>query len=197
MTEMKRRGFVLAGCVALAAAAGSARALEEPGEKPLRMTAFAVNLSGVGRSNSQTLQIVIERWTSDEDRKKLVDTLVEKGGDKLLDAVQDIKPRAGFIRTSTSLGWDIQYAREQPLASGGRRIVFATDRPMSFREVRNNSRSSDYEFMVCEIHLGADGKGEGKLATATKISYDKDKKQIELEDYGQQPVRLTQVTIDK
>jgi hypothetical protein len=68
---------------------------------------------------------------------------------------------------------------------------------MGFRELRNNTRSSDYEFMLCEIRLGPDGKGEGKLAAGTKITYDPEKKQVELENYGQEPVRLTQVTVDK
>jgi len=163
----------------------------------LRMTAFAVNMSGVGRARAETLQIAIERWSTDEERKALIDTLVESGSEKLMDAVQKIKPRAGFIRTSTSLGWDIQYARETELPSGGKRVVFVTDRPMGFYELRNNVRSTDYDFMLCEIRLGADGKGEGKLATATKITYDKEKKQVELENYGIEPVRLTQVTVDK
>jgi len=198
MTRLNRRALVVVGCLAGAVAAGrSLHAQDAEKPKPLSMTAFAVNLSGVGAARPQTLQIVIERWSTDEERKRLVDTLVEKGGEKLLDAVQDVKPRAGFIRTTSSLGWDIQYARQEELPSGGRRIVFATDRPIGFREARNQPRSSDYEFMVCEIRLGPDGKGEGKLAGATKISWDKEKKTIELEQYGQQPVRLTQVTVDK
>jgi hypothetical protein len=164
---------------------------------PLKLTAFAVNLSGVGRTNAQTLQITIERWSTDAERQMLIDTLVEKGSDKLLDAVDKIKPRAGYIRTTKSLGWDIQFARLQELPSGGRRIIFATDRPMSFYETRNNTRSADYDFMLCEIRLGPDGKGEGKLATAAKVSYDKDKKQVELENYGQEPVRLTSVKVEK
>ena len=163
----------------------------------LRLNAFAVNMSGVGSSRAQTLQIVIERWSTDEERAMLIDTLVEKSEDKLLDAVQKIKPRAGFIRTSSSLGWDIQFARQTDIPGGGQRIIFATDRPIGFREASNNTRSSDYEYMLCEIRLDANGKGEGKLATAAKVSYDKDKKQIELENYGQEPVRLTQVLIDK
>jgi hypothetical protein len=169
------------------------------GDKPaLSMTATAVNMSGVGRAGATSLTIVIERWSTDEERAKLVDTLVEKGSDKLLDTLDDIKPRAGFIRTNGSLGWDIQYARMQDLPSGGKRIIFATDRPMNFYEVRNNNRSTDYEFMLCEIRLNAEGtKGEGKLATAAKISYDKAEKRVEIENYGQQPVRLTQVTVDK
>jgi hypothetical protein len=163
----------------------------------LRLTAFAVNMTGIGRGGAGTLQIVIERWSTDAERAALINTLVESGSDKLLDAVQKIKPRAGFIRTNTSLGWDIQFARLTEIEGGSKRIVFATDRPMSFYEARNDTRSSDYEFMLCEMRIGADGKGEGKLAVSTKISYDKDKKSVEIENYGQEPVRLTQVTIDK
>ena len=163
----------------------------------LRLTAFAVNMTGIGRGGAGTLQIVIERWSTDAERAALINTLVESGSDKLLDAVQKIKPRAGFIRTNTSLGWDIQFARMTEIEGGSKRIVFATDRPMSFYEARNDTRSSDYEFMLCEMRIGADGKGEGKLAVSTKISYDKDKKSVEIENYGQEPVRLTQVTVDK
>jgi hypothetical protein len=164
----------------------------------LSLTAIALNMSGVGRTGRmETLQIRIDRWSTDQERAMLIDNLVERSDDKLLEALQKIKPRAGFIRTSTSLGWDIQFARQTDLPNGGKRIVFATDRPMGFREVANSSRSSDYEFMLCEVRLGPDGKGEGKLATAAKISYDKDQKKVEIENYGQEPVRLTQVTVDK
>jgi hypothetical protein len=165
--------------------------------KPLRLTAFAVNMSGVGRGGAQTLQIVIERWSTDEERKRLIDILVEKGSDKLLDALDDIKPRAGYIKTTRSLGWDIQFARLHEMPGGGRRIVFGTDRPIAFSEATNNTRSSDYEYMLCEIRLDASGKGEGKLAVAAKITFDKAQQKVEIENYGQQPVRLTQVTVDK
>lgn len=176
---------------------GSPAPAQDAKPKPFRMTAFAVNMSGVGRSGATTLQIAIENWSTDEQRTALINTLVESGSDKLLDAVQKIKPRAGFIRTNTSLGWDIQFARQTEIEGGGKRIVFATDRPMSFAEVRNSSRSADYEFMLCEIRLGPDGKGQGKLAVSAKVKWDKDKKQIEIENYGTEPVRLTQVTVDK
>ena len=199
MTPSTRHAAWIA-CLAAAVTSASALFAQDapaPAPVPFRMTAFAVNLSGIGRARPQTLQIVIERWSTDEERKKLLDTLVEKGGEKLYDVVQDIKPRAGFIRTTTSLGWDIQFARETATPSGGRRIIFATDRPISFREMRENTRSTDYDFIVCEIRLGPDGKGEGKLAVGTKVTFDRGRNQIELENYGQEPVRLTQVTVDK
>ena len=187
--------LALAGLL-LAAGARIAGAETAPAPK-LRLNAFAVNLSGIGRVRAEPLQIVIDRWSTDAEHDKLLGVLKEKGSDKLLDALQAVKPRAGYIRTTTSLGWDIQYARDNPLPDGGRRIVFATDRPMSFFERRNQTRSSEYEFMLCEIHLGKDGTGEGKLAVLAKISYDKAKNQIEIENYGLQPVRLTRVQVEK
>jgi len=165
-------------------------------EPELRLRALAVNMSGVGRPGAETLDIVIERWSTDADQKMVIDTLKERG-DKLLDALQDLEPRAGYIRTTTSLGWDIQYARQEELSSGGRRVVFATDRPMSFYELRNRTRSSEFEFMFCEIRLRPDGKGEGKLSTVAKIRWDAYERAVEIEDYAIEPVRLTQVSVVK
>ena len=70
----------------------------------LRLRAFAVNMSGVGPASSTTLDIVFERWSSDEERQQLLDTLVEKNDEALLNALAKIKPRVGFIRTNRSLG---------------------------------------------------------------------------------------------
>lgn len=163
----------------------------------LELSAVAVNMSGVGRLRTQNLQIAIERWSTDAELNALRDTIVEKGVDHLMDAVKKITPRAGYIRTGTSLGWAIQFARYEDLPNGGKRIIFATDRPMSLYELQNNTRSSDYDFMLCEIRLRADGKGEGKLATAAKITYVREKRQLEIENYGNEPVRLTQVMAAK
>ena len=171
-------------------------AAEQPPAAVLRLDANAVNLSGVGRTTPEKLEIVIKNWSTEATREKLIQTLKVKGPDRLLDALQSIKPSVGYIRTTTSLGWDIQYASETRLPEGGRRIVFATDRPISFREASLQPRSAEYEFMLCEIHLDRDGIGEGKLATMAKISYDKKKNLIEIENYGIEPVRLTRVTTE-
>jgi hypothetical protein len=196
MLSHKALRFLVVGTLAFASARVALAQESAPLPAPLRMNAFAVNLSGVGRTRPTTLDIVIERWSTEEQQKKLLDTLVERGEEKLMDLVQDIKPRAGYIRTTQSLGWDISFARYADLPSGGYRIVFVTDRPMGFYELRNNTRSRDYEFMVCEIRLNKDGKGEGKLSSATKITYDKDSKEVTLENYGIEPVRLTTVTAE-
>lgn len=164
-------------------------------DTPVTFQAVAVNLSNVGRPGLRTLDITLERWTSGEEFGNLRDALVEKGSDGLLRELQKVKPRAGYIRSSTgSLGWDIQFAQKTELPGGGHRVVFATDRPMSFYERTTQPRSADYEFLLGEIRIGPDSKGEGKLVPMAKITYNKGPRAIEIENYASEPVRLTQVT---
>jgi hypothetical protein len=162
----------------------------------LRLRAFAVNMGGADRARAGTLEIAIERWSTDEERDRLCAILRESGADALLSALQKVKPRAGYIRTSSSLGWDIHYAREEPVGDGGRRVIIATDRPMRLWELWNQTRSVDYDFMLAEIRLNKDGKGEGKLAPAAKISWNAGTNTIEIENYGIEPVRLTEVQVE-
>ena len=170
--------------------------LPAPPPAPLRLSSLAVNMSGIGRTDPQRVEIVLERWSTDAERAQLIETLKKSGSDALLDALQKVKPRAGYIRTTTSLGWDLQFARAYDLPKGGYRIVFATDRPMGFYEIQNNTRSSDYEFMFCEIRVGPDGRGEGKLVPAARITFDKGEDKIEIENYGTEPVRLNDVRVE-
>jgi hypothetical protein len=172
-------------------AAPTARA-DEPAI--LRLRAFAVDLNN--RMKTNTIDIVIERWSTPEETANLKAVLVEKGGDKLLSALQKVKPRCGYVRTSTSLGWDLYFAREVPLPDGGRKISLASDRPMGFWEASNSGRSTDYEFSLAEIRLPATGKGEGKAIKAAKVSFDKEKNTLEIENYQREPVRLNEVTVE-
>jgi hypothetical protein len=114
-----------------------------------------------------------------------------KVNQQLLKALQEM-PKVGYIRTSTSLGWDLHYARQNPLPDGGRRIVFATDRPIGFREAANQPRSMDYPFTVVEMQFDKDDKGVGKILPGTKLFIDKDNNLV-LENYGQQPVRFNEI----
>jgi hypothetical protein len=164
---------------------------------PSRTTfhAIAVNMSNVGSKGAEPIDITIERWSTDAEEARLRDALVEKGSDKLLGELQKIKPRAGYIRPSSGgLGWNIQYARRVDLPDGGYRVVFGTDRPMSFQELWNQPRSAEYDFMLGELRIRADGKGEGKVVPRAKIEFDKDRNVIEVENYASEPVRLTEVT---
>jgi hypothetical protein len=160
--------------------------------KPIEtFTAFAAAL-GTGKTG--VVHIDIFRWSTDEEREALLTTLVEFGPDKLLDALEKIRPPVGTIRTSTSLAYDLYYARNNPAPDGGRRVVLATNRRVTFREAAQNARSMQYQFTLVEIHLDKSGKGEGKLVPAARVSWDKASKKIEIENYSALPVDLLNVT---
>jgi len=158
-----------------------------------RYVALAVNLGGTpGPTGAGTVEITIDNWSTDAQRDQLMKILIDKGPEKLLDTLQKM-PRVGSIRTPNSIGYDLHYARKNPLEDGGDQIVLATDRYIGFWEASNRPRTVDYPFTLIEMRVGKDGVGEGKLSLFTKITYDKKKNQIVLEDYGSQPVLLTQV----
>jgi len=181
--------LLLAAALAAPMAASTASAKEN---ELLRLRAFAINMNNASRAG--TVEIVIERWSTDEEAASLKATLVEKGDDKLLSALQKIKPRCGYVRTSNSLGWDIYFARETPLPDGGRKIDIATDRPVGYWEARNSGRSMDYQFSLAEIRLPATGKGQGKAIPRAQLSYDEKTKTIEIENWDSVPVRLNEIT---
>jgi hypothetical protein len=188
-------GAALMGLSLVAMAITASAATTTPVHKPLRLEAFAVDLGGIGRLQAERLNIVIEKWSSDAERDGLINTLESKGREALFTKLQSLKPRAGYISTDTSLGWDILYAQQFQLPDGSRKIIFATDRPMSFIERINGGRSVDYQFILCEIHLDSSGRGVGKLASKAKVTYNKAENQIEVEDYNFAPVRLTDVQL--
>ena len=177
--------------------AGPAQAQDKKEEKPkpYRFTAFAVNM-GSG-PKAFTVDIVLERLSTDEERDGLIAAFVEGGQDKLLPALQKIRPRVGFIRTPNSIGYDLQYAWRFVNSDGTSRIVIATDRRINYWEARNQPRTMDYPFTIIEMRLDGKGEGEGRLAAGTKISKSRDGKTIELENYGISPIALNNIKLQK
>jgi hypothetical protein len=165
-------------------------------DSPERFTALAVNMGTPGRGGAGTVEISVSRWSTDAERDKLLNTLLEKGPEKLLDTLQDM-PRVGYIRTPNSIGYDLHFARRHPMPDGAERIIIMTDRRIGFWEAANRPRSIDYPFTLIEMHINPNGEGEGKLSLATKITTERDNKMIVLENYQSQPVQLTSVRREK
>jgi hypothetical protein len=191
-TRALRTAFSLALGAALVVPMAASPALAKEPEL-LRLRAFAVDLNNRARTN--TVDIVIERWSTPEEASNLRAVFLEKGEDKLLSALQKTKPRCGYVRTSNSLGWDVFFARETPLPDGGRKIVLASDRPINMWEARNSGRSMDYQFSLAEIRLPKEGKGQGKAIRAAKLTLNKETNTLEIENYQREPVRLNEVTV--
>lgn len=160
---------------------------------PERYSANAINMN---RGAAGPIDIVVNRWSTDKDRERLMSVLMTKGPEKLLDVLQDM-PRTGYIRTPDRIGWDLHFARKIPMPDGVDRVVLVTDRRIGFWEASNRPRSIDYPFTVIELRLNRDGEGEGKMSVATKIIPDKDNNIVTLENYDTQPVLLTNIKREK
>jgi hypothetical protein len=172
---------------------------------PLRLSAFAVNMSNIMTGKTGVIDLRITRWTTADERKKLLETIVEDNPNQILRELTRL-PSHGRMRVpghtgpdphKVVLGWDLHYAWHEPLDEGGHRIMLATDRYITFQEARNQPRSIDYPFTLVEIRFNRDGEGVGKASVFTKIRFDKKKNLMELENYGSEPVRLQQVKIEK
>ena len=180
---MKKVLFV---AVAVLAAAGASA---QKGRE--RFVAFAVDFGSLGGApGSGTVEVVVDRWSTDEERRTLVSAFKEKGPEGLREALQKTKA-VGRITTPGHRGYDLHYAHQVPLHDGARRILVGTERPMSFAEESRGTVSSDYPFTIVEMRLNAKGEGEGRLSLATRISGDADR--VELENYDMAPIRLTKI----
>ena len=199
---MKKAMFTVALLVAAGLAMAPLGARQTSGEK-LEITAFAVNMSNIGPGASAVVEIDIDRWSTPAERENLITTMVEKKENELLKALQKMPSHGRFSIPGLvgpdphqlRLGNPLRYAWQTAQPEGGRRIVIATDRYIGFAEARNQPRTIDYPFTLFEIRVDKAGEGQGKMAVATKISFDKKKNAIELENYSSEPVRLNNVKV--
>ena len=175
--------------MALTVAAGSAQTLGTAER-------FSANAIDVNTGRTGTIEINVDRWSTPKERETLTGVLFTKGPQALLDAVRDLRP-VGRIHTPGSIGYELRYAEERRLPEGDREIILATDRPMSFWELTNRTRSADYPFTWVTLRVTPDGTGKGSLAVAARITGDPDDRTVEVEDYALQPVRLENVRSQK
>ena len=193
--------------IAQAAAAGmllvALLGAQTPTEK-LRITAFAVNMSNIGQGGNAVVEIRIDSWSTPQERATIINALIEKGEDGLMRALQkgrtvgrwNIPGYIGPDIHQLRLGHDLHYAWQTPLPDGGKRIVLATDRYIGFVEARDSPRTIDYPFTLMELRVNKAGEGEGKMAVATKITFNKKTQTLELENYSSEPVRLQNLKVN-
>jgi hypothetical protein len=178
-----------AGGALLALMLASALTFAQTHGVPEEFTAIAI-ANDEFRTGAGRVIIRVTRWSTDGETERLVTALQSKGSEALLDALKDARP-VGTIRTPDSLAYDLRYAHQTKGEDGGRRIVIATDRPISFWEAANNARTLDYPFAVIQMQIGANGEGKGTLSYATRIrAYGK---VIELENFSTAPIMLSEI----
>src|SRR5580765_6611195 len=186
------KGIVAGALLATAIAMPAAQSVMPSANDKITINGWALNMSNTATGANQTIKINIDKWSNTSQRQKLISTFLEKKQDGLLKELEK-QPEMGRFNfpgymgpdpnNTMRLGTDIRYAMNFPGEDGGRRIVIITPRIIGFREQVNQPRTYDYPFTMFEMRFNKDGKGEGRMAYATQITFDKKKNQIELENY--------------
>jgi len=149
---------------------------------PAQFSATAIGQAGAAAGKSIGVTIYLTGLTSDQDIQEYTATLKSKGQDGLVSALEKAQD-VGRVAPTGSVG-------------SGFRIVMATNRPISFGELSNSSRSRDYPIGIVILNLDKDGNGAGLLSAACKVKFNK-KGELEVEHYGQKPLRLANVRREK
>ena len=137
------------------------------------------------------VKIIIEKFSTPEDQKALLDAFTRSGHDGVLNTLEHMSPK-GRLSLPSTVGNDLKYIRELP-SKDGRHFRLVTDRNLAFGEVRRDTRSRDYSIAGIDLTITPDGKGFGTLLPACKLKVNKEK-QIEIESY-QNPWQLTNIMV--
>ena len=207
MRKMAAVVSIVAGVLSSTSTAVPAAQSDAPfGNDRVTILGNALNMSNTATGANQTIRINIDRWSTPSQRQQLIATFLEKGGQSALLKELDKQPELGRFNfpgyfgpdpnNTMRLGTDIRYARNFAGEDGGRRIVIIAARVIGFREEVNQPRTTDYPFSLFEMRFDSQGKGQGKMAYATKIAFDKKKNNVELENYSSEPVRLNNLSLE-
>jgi hypothetical protein len=190
---------------ALVVMASNAALTQNSATDKIRIHGWALNMSNIATGANQSIDIRINSWSSPGQREHLIQTFMEKKQSGLLRELEK-QPEHGRFNfpgymgpdpnNTMRLGTDIRYAMNHPGEDGGRRIVIITPRVIGFREARDQPRTVDYPFTLFEMRFNKEGRGEGRMAYATQISFDKKKNTVELENYSSEPVRLNELRLE-
>jgi hypothetical protein len=132
----------------------------------------------------------VVQYTTDEELQNFAQLLKDKGTDALRSALE--KEDKGRINAVGSTGNQIAVARKRQQGSDTI-ITIVTARNMPFIELYRNGRTTDYPFGYLQVKLDTSGKGAGQIMAAARIRFDKKKGQYEIESFGNQYIKASNV----
>ena len=186
---------MLPATLAVALLVGMAPLVAEEGSGGVTIKANAINLStGPASPGSGQLLVKLDRYSTDEERKRWRELFLAEGQEALVSVWQEENPRLGYARFAQTRGYQIRMAFADSLENGGKRVVIVTDRPFAGFELFTGARSQAYRIGLIVAEVDAEGKGEGKLVAAAAVAV-KDGR-IEIESYGSQPVQLRNLRVE-
>ncbi|MGA8730103.1 MAG: hypothetical protein WB608_15225 [Terracidiphilus sp.] len=120
-----------------------------------------------------SVKVIINQYSTQADRQVLIDAFKKGQSPGLVKALEDMKP-VGRIAITGTLGFDLSYIALIPSPTG-RKIRFATNRPIKFAEAYNNGRSTAYNLTAGEFDLDDSDKSKnaGVLYPAAQLIINK------------------------
>ena len=157
---------------------------------PEAYSGVAIGTGGSVGGKSVHFDFRITQYTTDEEVQNFAQLVKDKGTDALRRALE--KEDKGRINVVGSTGNQIAVVRKRQQGSDTV-ITIVTARTMPFIELYNSGRTTDYPFGFLQVTLNAKGEGTGQIMAAAKIRFDKKKGNYEIESYGNQYIKATNV----
>jgi hypothetical protein len=131
--------------------------------------------TGTSTQLGRTVQVkvIINQYSTEEDRKVLVDAFKKGQSQGLVKALENMKS-VGRIAITGTVGYDLSYIALIKTPTG-RKIRFATNRPIRFGEAYNNTQSTAYNLTAGEFNLNDSDKNKsaGVLYPAAQLIINK------------------------
>ena len=164
-----------------------------------KVSAEAYSGTAIGTGGSvggKTIQFNfrITQYTTDEEVQNFAQLVKDKGTDGLRRALE--KEDKGRINAVGSTGNQIAVARKRQEGSDTI-VTIVTARTMPFMELYNNGRTTDYPFGYLQVKLDANGQGTGQIMAAARIRFDKKKGEYQIESFGNQYLKATNIRPSK
>ena len=195
MRDMNRPLCFALGVALFLLWAGTGTIVHAQNQEPMIIQATAMGTSAqLGKMVN--VNIHIDQFSTQHDRKTLIDALKRSGQDGLINALEHMKGK-GRLSTPYGVGNEVKYIIELSPDKGRRHVRLVTNRRISFGEAYSSTRSKEYSVGAVDLFLTPDGKGsEGTVLPACKLKVDNITQQIEVETY-QNPWKLTNLMISK
>ncbi len=178
-------------CAVFAVILPFAIALSYSQSEPAQAGPETIQCSAQGTSTQSgqlvSLTIRLEKYSTAEERKALIDAFQKSGSQGLYEAMKSM-PSIGRIEIAGRPGCDLKFIRLLPSSRPGiRKIRIATDRPISVVESMAATRSQSYNLAALDIELDSSNlkdKSKGVLVPACELKVDKKTKELNIRAYN-------------
>jgi hypothetical protein len=156
--------------------------------------AHGTGKSGFSAGPPTRLNIVVEKYSTLEDRSKLIDVISHDDGQKTSKYLDQL-PRVGEIMVPGQPSKELKYIYNYENPDGTRQVVIAASRPYLSATAPQQGGNATYLMAVIAFTLDKNGKGDGTLAPAVEMRFVNGK--IKETNAAGDPLKLTKIKSNK